>query len=110
MKRLTAFAAAAALTLALAPPASADHGYQSFKFINKTKEKVLALTVVFDRKLSHVGDENPVGWRGVQCELSEKNVVDCQSTTPFQPGDDFKLSVATPAKADGSYSRAKIEK
>ncbi len=107
--RMTAIAVGALLVLALAPPASADHGYQSFKFTNKTSKKVYRVRVEFDRGLSHIGDKENT-WPGATCELRGANkVVQCTSNTRLNPDDSFTLSVATPPKNDGSYDRAKIK-
>ena len=113
MKRaLTAVAAGAIVALALpAMPAIADHGYQTYKFTNNTEKKVYDIHIFFDEPLSHIGDVEPT-WPGADCNLSgdRKTLVTCKSGTRLSPGESFRLSVATPPAADGSYVKDSIWK
>jgi hypothetical protein len=97
--------------LILPAPASADHGYQTYRFKNTIDKPVEGIRLFFDREISHV---EKTTWPGRFCEVDEssKRIVECwwRREGDLPKGARFKISVATPpAESPPLYVEAKLE-
>ena len=114
----------AAFVLAIAPTVSANHGYQGYTFHNATDRNQFGFILVFDRPISHLGDQL-VSWPRATCTFESKARVSCKGgdhptctltkatrvvcAGMIHKGESVKVFVSTPPSGSPpSYVSAKL--